>query len=359
MEVDVLIVGAGPAGSTTARYCAEQGQDVVMIDRRSEVGYPVQCGELLPHTEEMYSIFPKSIDLEELFDIDRSLVAGESPIVELISPGGRSYRIPFRSHILDRRSFDKHLVRLAEERGARLMSGVSFLSMASDGTVNTSSGPIRPRVVVGADGPNSRVARAVGLERPKLSYPAITCATDSTFGNEVRMYFGKVAPGGYAWVIPKQRGANMGVGVNPRVCSDRPTALLRRFASSLDVEVRDETLGFVPMSGPSRRSVAGRVLLVGDSAGHTMASNGGGIPTAMIAGRMAGMVIKDHLKTGRPLGDYDGAWRACMEGPLATAHRTRRLADFAFSNETLLGLTMAILGKRGLDRAIRCKRPFL
>ncbi|MGB2825476.1 MAG: NAD(P)-binding protein, partial [Thermoplasmata archaeon] len=55
MEVDILIVGAGPAGSTTARFCADRDTEVLMIDRRREIGYPVQCGELLPATKEMYS----------------------------------------------------------------------------------------------------------------------------------------------------------------------------------------------------------------------------------------------------------------------------------------------------------------
>ncbi len=330
---------------------------MLIIDRRKEIGYPVQCGELLPHTKEMYSIFPQSTRLEELFDVDPSLVAGESPAIELVSPGGRPYNIPFSSHILDRRSFDKHLVKLAEESDARLMKEVTFRSIRQDGVVETSAGSVRAKVIVGADGPNSRVARAAGLERPSLSYPAITCGTDSTFGREVRMFFGGVAPGGYAWVIPKDRGANIGLGYNPRVCQGKPTELLRRFASRLEADFHGETLGFVPMSGPSRRSTLGRVLLVGDSAGHTMASNGGGIPTAMIAAREAGNAIRAHLKDGRSLSDYELAWRSCMEGPLRRACRTRRLADFAFLNEAFLGLAMAVLGRRGLERALRCKRP--
>lgn len=66
----MLIVGAGPAGSTTARYCAGKDLDVLLIDRRNEIGYPVQCGEFLPDAKEMYSMFPKTMDLEELFRLE-------------------------------------------------------------------------------------------------------------------------------------------------------------------------------------------------------------------------------------------------------------------------------------------------
>ncbi len=88
LDVDVLVVGAGPAGSTTARFCAGDGVDVLVIDRRKEIGYPVQCGEMLPHVEEMYTIFPKSEQLEELFTVPPQLVDGESDHVDLVSPGG-------------------------------------------------------------------------------------------------------------------------------------------------------------------------------------------------------------------------------------------------------------------------------
>ena len=117
-----------------------------MIDRRREIGYPVQCGELLPATKEMYSIFPRGTNLEELFDIDDSLTAGSCSSVEFISPGGRVYSSDFVSHALDRRIFDKHLVSLAIERGARVEKGVSLTSI-EDGVANTTIGEVRAKVI--------------------------------------------------------------------------------------------------------------------------------------------------------------------------------------------------------------------
>jgi digeranylgeranylglycerophospholipid reductase len=359
LEVDVLVVGAGPAGSTTARYCAHKGVDVLVMDRRREIGHPVQCGELLPFTEEMYSIFPRGAALEELFDVDRSLVAADSDRIELISPGGRVYSVPFRSHILDRRSFDKHNAKLAVEAGARLETGHSLLGL-KDGVAHTTLGDIHAKVVVAADGPNSRTARDAGMSNPVDRYPAVTCQATGDFGPEVKMFFGGLAPGGYGWVIPKGRSANVGLGLDPRITRTRPREAFDMFVQGLGCKCDEVTCGIVPMSGPVHQTVRGNVLLVGDAAGHVMATNGGGIPTAMIAGRVAGDVIRRHLEGGVRLDEYESRWRAIMDGPLTTSLRTRRLADRFFPNDALLGAAMFILGKRGLERTIRCRsaRPF-
>lgn len=356
MDVDVLIVGAGPAGSTTAKYCAGKGLDVLMIDRRTEIGYPVQCGEFMPAIKEMYTMFPGSADLEELMTIDGSLIAGRSESIDLISPKGRSYRCAFEGMTLDRRSFDKHLAKLAVQAGARLETGAS-LNGIRDGVAQTTLGEIRAKVVVGADGPNSRTARAVGLERPSQRYPALSCQAEGDFEPVVKMYFGSVAPGGYGWIIPKRKGANVGVGFMPDLLKKRPTEIFDEFVRKLGVSAyTDLTLGFVPQSGPVRRTVRGKVLLVGDAAGHVMASNGGGIPTAMIAARIAGKTIREHLEQGVPLDAYERRWREIMAKPLGIALRTKRMGDVFFPSDGGTEFAMWVLGRAGLSRAIRCKR---
>jgi digeranylgeranylglycerophospholipid reductase len=357
-EVDVLVVGAGPAGSTTARFCAGKDVNVLIIDRRKEIGYPVQCGELLPHAEEMCSIFPRSADLADLFALEDACIRGECTKVDMISPRGRIYRLDFRSHVLDRRAYDKHLARLAVEQGARLESNQSLVSL-KDGIAKTTMGLIKPKVIVGADGPNSRTAREVGLPIPSELYPAVTCQAEGSFEPEVKMYFGRCAPGGYAWIIPKGHEANVGLGFNPRLLSERPGEVFARFMTRLDCRYSDVAMGFVPMSGPVDRTVSGNAILVGDAAGHVMATNGGGIPTAMMAGRIAGRLIKEHLRNGTPLQQYETRWRELLDKPLKKSVSTRSLADLFYPSDSLLGLTMFILGRRGLDRAIRCKPLFL
>jgi digeranylgeranylglycerophospholipid reductase len=355
LEVDVLIAGAGPAGSTTARFCAGKDLDVLMIDRRAEIGYPVQCGEFLPVAKEMHDIFPRSMDLEELFTVESSVVAGEVSAIEMISPSGRVYRCPFEGLTLDRRSFDKSLVKLALERGARLETRTSLISI-KNGVAKTSLGDIRAKVIVGADGPRSRTAREAGMQGVSENYPAVTCQADGSFEPVVKMYFGSVAPGGYAWIIPKRKGANIGIGFNSRFLKQRPSELFQRFVENLGIEYRDLTMGLVPTSGPVPHTVFGNVLLVGDAAGMVMATNGGGIPTAMIAGRLAGQTIKEHLAGGGSLGRYEHQWRRAMFSPLKIALRTKRMGDIVFRRDAAVNMAMRLLGRKGLDRTIRCKR---
>jgi digeranylgeranylglycerophospholipid reductase len=358
LEVDVLIVGAGPAGSTTAKYCAGKGLDVVLIDRRREIGYPVQCGEFLPAIKEMYSMFPETIELEELLTVDDSLIESVTHSIDLISPKGREYRCPFEGMTLNRRAFDKHLARLAVEAGARLETNTSMKSI-KNGVASTTIGDIKARVIVGADGPNSRTARDSGLQRPTARYPAIACQAQGDFEPVVKMYFGSLAPGGYGWIIPKAEGANVGVGFMPELLKDRPTELFERFAAKIGVSsYTDLTMGFVPQSGPVKQTVKDSTLLVGDAAGQVMASNGGGIPIAMIAGRIAGRTIKEHIQDRVPLEAYDRRWRAVLGRPLANSLWTKRLGDLFFPSDRRTEFAMRVLGRRGLARAIRCTKVF-
>jgi digeranylgeranylglycerophospholipid reductase len=357
LEVDVLIVGAGPAGSTTARYCAGKDSRVLLIDRRREIGYPVQCGEFLPAPKEMYSMFPRTMDLEELFRIDSEHVKGVSEFVDMVSPRGRRYRCSFEGMTLDRRQFDKHLVKLATERGAEVRTETAFLSM-KDGLAQTTMGEIRAKVIVGADGPKSRTARAAGLKGPDMCYPAITGQAEGDFEPAIKMYFGSIAPGGYAWIIPKKDSANVGLGVDPRLHKGSLRPLFDRFLASRLLSAKDVTMGFVPQSGPVSRTVAGKVMLVGDAAGHVMATNGGGIPLAMVAGRIAGQAIGAHLKDGAPLELYERKWRHVLGKPLDISLWTRKLGDMFFPSDRRMEFAMMALGERGLERAIRCSRVF-
>jgi digeranylgeranylglycerophospholipid reductase len=258
---------------------------------------------------------------------------------------------------LDRNSFDKSLVKLAVEKGARLETQTSLLSI-KDGIAKTTIGDVKAKVIVGADGPRSRTAREAGMQGVSECYPAVTCQAEGSFEPVVKMYFGSVAPGGYAWIIPKRKGANVGIGFNSKSLKQRPSELFHRFVDNLGIEYHDMTMGLVPTSGPVPHTVSGNVLLVGDAAGMVMATNGGGIPTAMIAGRFAGQTIREHLAGGGPLDKYEQLWRDAMFKPLKVALRTKWMSDMVFRHDSLVDLTLRLLGRKGLDRTIRCKKVF-
>ena len=101
-------------------------------------------------------------------------------------------------------------------------------------------------------------------------------------------------------------------------------------------------------------------MVVGDAAGHVISVNGGGIPLAMIGGRICGEVAADNTLSSRPLEDYEKVWRDVMLKPLKTAAFNKKLADiFAFSGaEWRVSFCMRMLGKRRMANLIRCKRIF-
>ena len=214
---------------------------------------------------------------------------------------------------------------------------------------------------MGADGPGSRVARELGLPRNRNPYPAVTAQAKGDFEPYVVMFFGGIAPGAYSWIIPKKGQANVGVGFSPKFANGTLSEYFDIFAKKNDFEIMNRLEGkFVPSEGPIASTVSGNGMVVGDAAGHVISVNGGGIPLAMIGGRICGEVAADNILSSRPLEDYERVWRDVMLKPLKTAAFNKKLADiFAFSGaEWRTSACMRILGKRRMANLIRCKRIF-
>jgi len=172
------------------------------------------------------------------------------------------------------------------------------------------------------------------------------------------LYFGSLAPGGYAWVIPKDGCANVGLGAWQHFDGNLG-ALFRKFLAKHGWPEARGTGGHVPVVGPVDRTVKPPVLLVGDAAGHVMATNGGGINVSMIAGRIAGNTAADHVLDGTPLDAYERRWRDSVGGPLAQGARIKKIADRFFGSDPLLEAAMLLMGRKRMRRAIQCQPLFL
>jgi digeranylgeranylglycerophospholipid reductase len=169
------------------------------------------------------------------------------------------------------------------------------------------------------------------------------------------MYFGSVAPGGYAWIIPKVGSANVGLGVARKFSRMDVGEYFDKFAALKKIDVPRPAGKVVPMSGPISRATADGCLLVGDAAGQVMAVNGGGIPIAMLCGRFAGQVAARHVKAGTSLQEYESLCRKQVYPPLRTAVRTKHLANTCFGSTWRLETAMGVLGLRRINKLIRCK----
>jgi digeranylgeranylglycerophospholipid reductase len=352
---DVIVVGSGPAGGTAARYAARRGLRVLVVDKRKEIGVPVQCGEYVAHDEEVRAIFPRATGLDDLMEVPHRVKEVDTPVIRIWSPRGRRYDVPFRGFTVRRDKMDQGIAAQAAAEGAELLTETTVQRVRGTGVV-TSRGTFQGKVIVGSDGPRSTVAKSVGLPWP-VSAPAMSATAIGAFGDATEMFFGNLAPGGYAWIIPKAGCANVGLGTWEHFRGNL-RALFDTFVARRRLEPGKATGGFVPVLGPPERTVKGNALTVGDAAGMVMATNGGGNNVAMIAGRIAGETAADHLLDGVPLDVYETRWRAILDGPLAQGVRTKRLADRFFGSDALLEAAMVLLGRRRMARAIRCQRLF-
>lgn len=347
---DVVVVGAGPAGTCAARFAAANGAKTLLIEKKRDVGYPVVCGEYLPGKEEMARLLSHVPWIRELFTLPDAVVARHLPQIDLVAPSGLHFALPFDGMSVERVLFERHLAVEATRAGAEIMVDTEFRTLRGGKTVIARNRgrelEFEAKAVIGCDGPSSPVARSVGLEPPKGLVPCVAYEVAGDFPPITELYFGEVAPGGYAWVIPKRETCNVGLGVQQGWSEGDLRALLSKFVAKVSGENMGVyfTSGAVPMEGPSEKTVAGRVLLAGDAAGHVMACNGGGIPIAMICGRIAGETAAEHVAKGTPLDEYEKRWRFAVGKLLDNCLMTKKLGEMGLKSDMLLEIVMRSFG---------------
>lgn len=349
-KYDVVVVGAGPAGSTAAYAAARNGASVLMLDRRRELGVPVQCGEALAE------------DILNELEIkpDPQWAVGRTNVVKIVSPSGIEVRISERKvtgkvgYILNRKVFDKYLATRAAKAGADVMVGtfVDELILEDGKPKGVKARGVNGRfevaaeVVIAADGVGSRVARWAGLnttlklDEIESGIQFQMVGVDFESPSTMEFYLGsKIAPGGYAWVFPKGEDmANVGVGVLGSRAQRGPIEYLQDLVARMPGLSKGKVVeingGGVPVSGPIKRTVKDNLLVVGDAARQVNPLTGGGIDSAMRAGNIAGEVVAKAVKEGntseKKLKEYEKRWRKSM---------ARRLERYLKGKEVLLSLS--------------------
>jgi digeranylgeranylglycerophospholipid reductase len=324
---DVLVVGAGPAGSSAARAAAQGGARVLLVEKRRQVGLPVQCAEFVPW------------QLGQQVPIPARCVAQAIRQMRTVLPDGSTVDKPAAGYVLDRALWDRHLAALAHRAGAELCSG--WTAVAYDGReVLLRQGShevrIRAEVIVGADGPHSTVAGWVGQSQADFVQGLQVEVVLTQPREHTEVYFDPCYRGGYGWLFPKGETANAGVAVNVRM-GGQPRPALEHLLDRLGLD-RSAVVGTlggpVPSGGPVARLRVGNVLLVGDAAGLTHPVTGGGIAPAVLSGQMAGAAAAEAIGgQGVPaLERYAQQWEAAMGAAQRQALANRRTLDAGWSD---------------------------
>ncbi|MGZ4934824.1 MAG: geranylgeranyl reductase family protein [Halobacteriota archaeon] len=320
-EYDVIVVGAGPGGSIAARTAAEEC-DVLLIEKRQEIGSPVRCAEgvyLLPR-------------LERHISLDKKWIASEIRGLQMHAPDGTMLELIGEEYQLnlERKIFDRQLAKDAARAGAHVMvrtraTGLIMDNGAVKGVTMNRLGEdfeVRSKVVIGADGVESQVGRWGGINTTLKLRDIESCVQYHVENVDIaqdilQFYAGsQYAPRGYAWAFPKGgRAANIGLGVlGSNLNAKRPIDYLNEFVADKFPEGQpvELVMGGVPVSDALETIVSDGLMLVGDAAHHTLPLVGGGITTAMdggaIAGRVAGKAVHENDASVRVLREYETEW---------------------------------------------------
>src|SRR2546428_156168 len=159
----VIVVGSGPAGATAARYGARRGLKVLLVDKRKEIGVPVQCGEYVAHNEEVHAIFPTVTELEDLMEVPYRVREIDTPVIRIWSPNGRRYDIPFKGFTVRRDKMDQGITAQAVHEGAELMTETTVLRVRGE-DVETNHGTFHGKATNGGGNNVAMIAgRYAGL----------------------------------------------------------------------------------------------------------------------------------------------------------------------------------------------------
>jgi digeranylgeranylglycerophospholipid reductase len=325
---DVLVVGAGPAGSLAAKAAADAGCSVLLTEKRPAIGSPVRCAE---------GIFKS--DLEEFMEPDPKWISRTITGGSFISADRSRFRVSGRcgevlGYILERKMFDRDLAMKAENAGAEIAVHTRAIPLTGNGKLqgavlhqHGNTYEVRAGVVIAADGIESVFARCAGISTTvpftELASSVQYLAADIDINSEELLFYVSQSecPDGYIWVFPKgERCANIGLGTGGLRTAKVPAkVLLDRFMEREfpDAKVLERIAGGYSSCKPLSCTVSDNLIIAGDAARLCDPVTGGGIYQALSTGNLAGRTAADAVRNGdtseKALMVYDETWR---RGPL-------------------------------------------
>ena len=368
-DVDVLVVGAGPAGAVAAWQAklAAPELDVVLLERDPAVGSPVRCAEGVGDAGLREFVNPDGADWVSRRITDVIFEAPDDTQV-ILSNSGIGW-------ILDRTRFDAYLAAQAAGEGATVLVNAEATAMSGNGDGRRqvrvkqqgTEEVYRARIVIGADGVETMVGRWAGLDTRVPSRDMESCAQYVLEGidfnpNAIYLQFSDaIAPGGYAWIFPKgEDAANVGLGMvalksdgrNARQYLDAWVA--RRFPKARKT---GSTVGGVIVHTTIKKTYADGVMVAGDAAHMINPLSGGGINNAMKAGRLAGCTAAAAIREGdtseRRLSKYHQAWMELLGEDHLKYYRIKQALehmDDTFLNSLARTVNKIASNKRTLGR---------
>lgn len=301
---DVIVVGAGPAGSMAAYHAVRGGCKTALLERKEVVGLPVRCGEAVG-----FKGFSKSCTIEDQW------VLSKVKRITMVSPAGHTVSLVHTkkigdNYVLDRRIMDKDLADRAIQAGVDFFPATPVRSVSFDGhatyTCMSDDTVFTAQSIICADGVESRLARDLGWDTALSLDDVESCALcvvehEKIEDGVITFHLGTaIAPGGFVWVFPRGgHAANVGLGILGKYSTPgKAKQLLETFVNRVYPRGTVTRLhyGGVPVGRWLRPLVRNGAIVVGDAARQVSSLTGGGIAYSLFAGKTAGQTVAEAKK---------------------------------------------------------------
>ena len=298
----VTVIGAGPAGSVAARKIQERGWKTVLIEEHPIVGKPVNCTGIISASgvrelglmKEAGEVLMNKVKGAQIFSPNHEMIEVKRP--ETVA------------YIVDRGAFDRVLAREAVEAGVELKLNTKMIDIRNETVFVEHKGRgelIKSKIIVGADGVNSKTRKISGIETGIKDYVhAYQVVAEGSFDPDyVQVFFGDYSKKFFAWIVPESaERARVGLASTSGNIRNDFNVFIRE--KNINGEMCDRCSSLIPIGKPFRETVNGNIMLLGDAAFQTKASTGGGILMGIEAAGILAGTLDAHFKDKKPLEDY-------------------------------------------------------
>jgi digeranylgeranylglycerophospholipid reductase len=315
MNYEVVIVGAGPAGSAAARECARLGLSTLCLEEHGTIGYPIQCAGLLSTAAfAECRISPERSVLNKV--TGARVIAGTGS--ELLIDAKTT-----KALVVDRGTLDREMAEAAANDGAefRLKTAVYEIRKKTVFTRGVNGHEeIGFEVLIAADGPRSTIARLYGMERARTFLAGIQADMPGVCDPRYVQIYPDASPEFFGWSIPTGPG-RIRVGMCGRSqVMERFTAFAKKFGANTSQLVT----GTLPL-GVMKRTYKNRTLFVGDAAGFPKPTSGGGIYTGIRSARhaaaVAALACEQGMYDDKVLAGFEHRWQEDFGRELELGYR--------------------------------------
>lgn len=297
----ISVIGAGPAGAYTSYLLAKQGYDVKLFEEHTTIGSPIQCTGIL--TEGIFKFFkPKKETIANT--ISRIKIHSQNEEVEL--------KLKKKEIIVNRTEFDRSIADMAHDAGTEVLTGHRFLEKQGKNIIiqnvkNLEKKQFSPSYLIGADGPNSQVAKSAGMKGKRKFFYGAQATIKGNFDPDCyEVYLGSICPDLFAWVVPedtKHARAGLASYAHPHKYFQ---AFLKKLGSPVVCECQG---GLIPLYNKSIETEKSNTFLVGDAAFQVKASTAGGIIQGLTAAKAAEQAIIQEQS-------YEKLWKKSLQKDL-------------------------------------------